>query len=395
MHQMTSTEPTNAGFRTWDGLGISVFDPASVADEIAEFAEGHRMELREAERSATFPREIYHEMGRRGWVGTITPSDQGGLGGGPAEYCFVQEATTRHGLTSPQISIQGQRWLLEWGTPHQRAKYLAGIADASLIFSESISEPHAGSSFRNMRATARRVADGWVIDGAKTHVNLGADCDVTIIYAVAAEGLTSFMVDMDTPGVSATKTDPIGLRMLPTADVVFDGVHVGEEALLGPLGGGLDTFLSVFNLSRLGNASELIGLARRGLVIGLDYARQRQVGKNMVTDFQGIQWKVADCYARIYAAALGRERAVRAAERDDPDLGLATALAKNLAIDAAEDVGRDMFSLVGGHGLYHDQDFAAILHDIKVLRVAGGSQEVLRNFVNKNVLASDTYLGLR
>lgn len=392
---MTSTEPAAGAFRTWDGLAITVFDPVAAADEIAEFAEQRRSELREAEHTACFPREIFREMGRRGWVGTITPSDQGGLGGGPAEYCFVQEETTRHGLTSPQISIQGQRWLLEWGTPEQCAKYLAGIASGELIFSESISEPHAGSSFRNMRATATRVSDGWVIDGAKTHVNLGADCDVTIVYAVADEGLTSFIVDSNTPGFSAVKTDPIGLRMLPTADVTFDRVHIGDDALLGPVGGGLDTFLSVFNLSRLGNASELIGLARRGLVIGLDYARQREVGRNMVTDFQGIQWKVADCYAKVYAAALGRERAVRAAERDDPDLGLATALAKNLAIDAAEDVGRDMFSLVGGHGLYYAQDFAAILHDIKVLRVAGGSQEVLRNFVNKNVLGSDTYLGLR
>jgi alkylation response protein AidB-like acyl-CoA dehydrogenase len=392
---MTSTGSASREFRTWDGLGIIAFDPIVVAEEITVFANAHRSELREAERSANLPRDIYREMGRRGWVGTITPADQGGLGGGPAEYCFVQEEVTRHGLVSPQISIQGQRWLLEWGTTEQQSRYLSGMADGRLIFSESISEPHAGSSFRNMRSTARRLSDGWVIDGAKTHVNLGADCDVTIVYAVAEEGLTSFIVDMDAPGVSAVKTDPIGLRMLPTADVTFSEVHVPDGALLGPVGGGLETFLSVFNLSRLGNASELIGLARRGLVLGLDYARQREVGRNMVTDFQGIQWKVADCYAKTYAAALGRERAVRAAERGDSDLGLATALAKNLAIDAAEDVGRDMFSLVGGHGLYHDQDFAAILHDIKVLRVAGGSQEVLRNFVNKNVLESETYLGLR
>lgn len=392
---MGSTELLAEPGRTWDGLNVTAFDPVAVAAEIAALAEENRDELRAAERAGRVPRDLYREMGRRGWVGTITPAEHGGLGGGPAEYCFVQEEVTRHGLVSPQISIQGQRWLLEWGTPAQRAKYLAGIADASIMFSESISEPDAGSSFRNMQSTARRVDGGWVIDGSKTHVNLGADCDVTIVYAVADEGLTSFMVDMDTPGVSARRTDPIGLRLLPTADVVFDAVRVSDDALLGRPGQGLDTFLSVFNLSRLGNASELIGLARRGLVLGLDYARERQVGRNFVTEFQGIQWKFADCYTKVYAAALARERAVAAAERDDPALGLSTALAKNLAIDAAEDVGRDMFSLVGGHGLYYDHDFASVLHDIKVLRVAGGSQEVLRNYVSKKMLASETYLGLR
>jgi alkylation response protein AidB-like acyl-CoA dehydrogenase len=392
---MSKTESVRGPWRTWEGLDITAFDPAVVAAEIEQLAEENRDELRKFERAGRVPREIYREMGRRGWVGSITPADQGGLGGGPAEYCFIQEEVTRHGLASPQISVQGQRWLLEWGTPEQQAKYLPGIADASLMFSESISEPHAGSSFRNMQSTARRVDGGWAIDGAKTHVNLGADCDVTIVYAVAEEGLTSFMVDMDTPGVSATRTDPIGLRMLPTADVIFVDVRVGDDALLGRPGQGLDTFLSVFNLSRLGNASELIGLARRGLVLGLDYARQRKVGKNFVSEFQGLQWKFADAYTKIYGAALARERAVTAAEQNDPDLGLATAVAKNLAIDAAEDVGRDMFALIGGHGLYNDQDFAAILHDIKVLRVAGGSQEVLRNYISKNILESEAYLGLR
>lgn len=392
---MSRTELQARRWRSWEGLDITALDPVSTAGEIEALAEENREDLRAAERAGRFPRELYREMGRRGWVGTITPADQGGLGGGPAEYCFVQEEVTRHGVPSPQISIQGQRWLLEWGTPEQQARYLPGIADASLIFSESISEPHAGSSFRNMESTARRVGGDWVINGSKTHVNLGADCDVTIFYAVTEDGLTSFMVDMDTPGISAVQTDPIGLRMLPTADVAFEDVRVPDSALLGPSGGGLETFLSVFNLSRLGNASELIGLGRRGLVLGLDYARQRQVGRSFVSDFQGIQWKFADCYTKLYGAALARERAVAAAISDDPELGLATALAKNLAIDAAEDVGRDMFSLVGGHGLYFDHDFAAVLHDIKVLRVAGGSQEVLRNYVSKKMLASDTYLGLK
>ena len=90
-------------------------------------------------------------MGKRGWVGPITPVDEGGLGGGVAEYCVIEEEVGRHALVSPQISIQGQRWLLVWATPEQRARYLAGIARGEMIFSESISEPGVGSSLKLMR----------------------------------------------------------------------------------------------------------------------------------------------------------------------------------------------------------------------------------------------------
>jgi len=380
---------------TFDGLDLRALDRVAGTNEIRDFASRHATELRACERDARFPREIYADMGRRGWVGTIVSSADGGLGGGPPEYCFVQEQSARYGLVSPQVSIQGERWLLEWGSPAQRDRYLRGMASGRLIFCESISEPDAGSSFREMKASARRADGGWILNGTKIHVNLGADADVTAFYAVADEGLTSFLVDMRALGVSTQRTDPIGLRLLPTAEVRFDGVRVTDAELLGPPGRGLDTFLSVFNLSRLGNASELIGLSRRALTLALDYAKARRIGQNVVTDFQGIQWAYADCFAEVYAAALARNRAAMAASRGDANVGLLTSIAKKLCVDAAERVAREMFALVGGHGLYNETDFPSVLHDIKVLRVAGGSLEVLRNYIAKVLLRSDDYLGLR
>jgi alkylation response protein AidB-like acyl-CoA dehydrogenase len=332
-------------------------------------------------------------MGRRGWIGSITPTQHGGLGGGPAEYCLVTEEAGRHGLVSPQISVQGQRWLLDWGTPEQVERYLPGIAQGSLVFSESISEPTVGSSFKDMRATARPDGDDWVLNGHKTHVNLGAQCGLTIFYAMAPEGLTSFLVDMDEPGVRTAQTDPIGLRLIPTADVWFEDVRVPSTALLGPVGGGLKTFLSTFNLSRLGNASELIGFGRRAMAEALVYARERKVGDDLVTDFQGIQWTLADSYVALYGAALARDHAANLAGRG-AEHAMATSLAKTLAVQAAELAGNESFALVGGYGLYHDTDFGALLHDIKVLRIAGGSIEILRNYVAKQLLHREDAGGL-
>jgi alkylation response protein AidB-like acyl-CoA dehydrogenase len=333
-------------------------------------------------------------MGRRGWVGPLTPVEYGGLGGGVPEYCLIEEEVGRLGLVSPQISIQGQLWLNLWGSAAQKEHYLRGLARGEMIFCEAISEPGVGSSLKLMQTTARCDGGDWVIAGRKTHVNLGHQADLMLVYAMAEEGLTSFLVDAHSRGISTRQTSPIGLRLIPTADIVFDAVRVPDAALLGKPGQGMQTFFSTFNVSRLGNASELIGLGRRALGEAITYARERQVDEqHRVTDFQGIQWTVADAYARLYAASLARDRAATLAQRG-AEHALETTLAKKLAIDAAEYAASECLALVGGHGLYESAPFQRILNDVKVLRVAGGSLEILRNYIARRVLKSEHYEGL-
>jgi alkylation response protein AidB-like acyl-CoA dehydrogenase len=210
---------------------------------------------------------------------------------------------------------------------------------------------------------------------------------------MAPAGLTAFLVDTDLPGVSRRQTDPIGLRLIPTADLAFADVRVPATAVLGEPGAGLSTFLSTFNTSRLGNASELIGFGRRALSKAARYAARRRVGTNLVTDFQGIQWTLADAYGSLYGASLARDRA---ANRTDGgrENAFDTTIAKKLAIDAAERAVNDAFALTGGHGLYHDTDYAQLLADMKVLRIAGGSLGVLRNYVARRILRSPDLAGL-
>lgn len=365
----------------------------STAARLGAFAESHRAELDAANRAGRFPRDLYSEVGEMGYLGPLVPVEKGGLGGGVPEYVVISEEVGRHGLVSGQIAVQGQRWLLDWGTEEQQDHWLRGIATGEFVFSESISEKYAGSSFKTMKSRAVRDGADWLLTGSKTHVNLGADSDVTLFYAIAEEGLTSFLVDMSLPGISTAVTDPIGLRLIRTADVEFDSVRVPDAARLGPAGAGLQTFLSTFNISRLGNASELIGLGRRALQLGLQYADARQVGDNLVTDFQGIQWMVADAWASLQAASFARDHAAVVHERGE-EIALHTTTAKQLAITAAEQASDTSYSLVGGHGLYFDQPYTDIINDIRVLKVAGGSAEILRNYVARRILNSDDHESL-
>jgi len=365
----------------------------ATASALGSFADANRAGLDAANRAGRFPRELYTEVGRMGFLGPLVPVEQGGLGGGVAEYVVISEEVGRHGLVSGQIAVQGQRWLLDWGTNEQQERWLGGIAAGDLVFSESISEKNAGSSFKTMKATAVRDGSDWILNGSKTHVNLGADSDVTLFYAIAEEGLTSFLVDMTLPGIKSVVTDPVGLRLIRTADVMFDDVRVPDGARLGPAGAGLKTFLSTFNISRLGNASELIGLGRRALELGLRYASKRQVGDNLVTEFQGIQWMAADSWALLQTASFARDHAALVHDRGE-EIALHTTLAKQLSITAAEKASDSAFSLVGGHGLYFDEPYTDIANDIKVLKVAGGSAEIMRNYIARRLLQDSGHEGL-
>lgn len=363
------------------------------AAELAAFGDEHRTELDIANRANRFPRDLYRDLGRRGYLGPLVPTEYGGLGGGVPEYVVISEEVGRHGLVSGQIAAQGQRWLLDWGTDEQKERWLRGIATGEIVFSECISEKNAGSSFKAMKSSAVRDGGDWLLTGSKTHINLGADCDVTLFYAMAPEGLTSFLVDTSLPGIRTHVTRAIGLRLIRTADVEFDNVRVPDSARLGPAGGGLQTFLSTFNISRLGNASELIGLGRRALELGLRYAGSREVGDSVVTDFQGIRWMVADAWTALHAASLTRDDAAIAHQRGE-DIALRTTTAKRLAIEAAEQASDTAYSLVGGHGLYLDTPYSDILNDIKVLKVAGGSSEILRNYLAQRILKDPGHEGL-
>ncbi len=147
-------------------------DPAKAAwikntvADLAAFGEEHRSELDTANRANRFPRELYRELGRRGYLGPLVPTAFGGLGGGVPEYVVISEEVGRHGLVSGQIAAQGQRWLLDWGTDEQKDRWLRGIATGEIVFSESISEKNAGSSFKAMKSTAFRDGGDWLLTGS-------------------------------------------------------------------------------------------------------------------------------------------------------------------------------------------------------------------------------------
>jgi alkylation response protein AidB-like acyl-CoA dehydrogenase len=356
-------------------------EQTALRERVTAWREDNESVIDEHARRSTFPRAVYTDGMERGFGCVITPEEYGGGGGGAMEYAVVAEQV---GLF--QISFQLQRALLVGGTDAQKERYLPQFAAGDAVGAISISEPETGSSLKSMDTVAVREGDGFVLDGIKSHVNLAAEATVHKVYAVTEAGLTAFLVDDDNPGLTVTeKHDPIGTRYLPIYDLELDACRVDESQVLGDVGGGYDVFFGTFNFSRIGNASEMLGHGKRALRKATRWAKQRDVGDDTVTDFQGIRWKIADLYTDLEAATHLRDRAACALD-DGEDAVLETSMAKLAAANAALPATTEAIQITGAHGLYRDQPYEGHFRDVKTLEVAGGSREIMRNVVADRII---------
>jgi len=356
--------------------------------EVAKLAQEFAPRVGEWERKSMVPWELFQEMGKRRWTGPIVPPEYDGMGKGAMEYSIISEELARAGLFGPQPTIQAEKHLLVSGTEEQKARYLPRLACGEQIAAIAISEPNVGSSLELMETTAVQKNGAYMLNGRKAHINFAAAAAIILLYAKTESGISIFIVERRTHGIKFLKADPIGQRMQPIYDLTLENVEVAPSQMLGQEGDAMSTFFAAFNLSRIGNASCLIGLARGALEQAIAYARERQVGKSRVTDFQGIRWMVAELSTKIEAAILLRDKAAWLEDRE-VEHALETAMARYYAAEVAEEVTSQVFSLVGGWGCYRERPFERFWRDAKVGKLAGGSSEVLKNLIARRVLGRE------
>jgi alkylation response protein AidB-like acyl-CoA dehydrogenase len=360
-------------------------------DEIAAFvASVDLKKIKACEEASEFPLELYREIGKRGWCGLMVPPEYGGRGYGAVEMAIATEEFGLIGFSVLTLTLHGERTLLKLGTPEQKAKYLPRLASGEMLSAIVVSEPDVGSSLKHMKTRAVKKDGHYIINGYKHHITLGGEADLLVTFTVTDNGLTAFLIDRDTPGIHVRKLEAIGWRLEPHYEVTFENVRVSESNLLGVEGQGLQVFFATFNITRICNASHLIGIARSALREAIEYATKRTVGEHRVADFQGIQWIIAELETKLEAASLFR---FKAAWQEDAGIKheKETAMTKFLAMELADSVANKAFSIVGGHGAYRDTSFDRYLRDAKVGHVTGGSIEVMKNNIAREVLRSYGY----
>lgn len=351
-------------------------DQRELRERIRAWRDDNEAELRDHAERGEFPNELYREGMDEGVGNVIIPEEYGGRGGGAMEYAIVAQEV---GIF--QISFQVQRALLATGTDEQKERYLPRFAAGDSVGAISISEPETGSSLKSMDTVAEKRGDHYVLNGTKSHVNLAAEADLHKIYAMTDEGLTVFLVEDDAEGLTVTtEGDPIGTRYLPIYDLELGDCEVPASQVLLEPGDGYEVFFETFNFSRIGNASELLGHGWDALELAVDWADQREVGDDVVTEFQGIRWKVAELYTNLLAAERLRDEAAWRID-SGKDAALETSMAKLAAANAAVPATTEAMQMTGARGLYYDQPYVQHFLDAKTLEIAGGSKEIMKNVI--------------
>jgi alkylation response protein AidB-like acyl-CoA dehydrogenase len=360
-------------------------------DEVAAFVAGiDRERVERYEAAGDFPFDLYAEVASHGWAGIMVPPEYGGLGYGAVEMAIVTEEMGLVGFSALTLALHGERTILSLGSPDQKAKYLPRLAKGEIISAIVVSEPEVGSSLKAMRTRAVKENGCYVINGQKNHITLGGEAGLLVTFALTDKGLTAFLVEADTPGISRKKRDAVGWRLEPHYELFFENCRVPECQLLGAEGEGMKVFFATFNLTRICNASHLIGIARSALDSSIEYATKRVVGEHKVADFQGIQWTIAELVTKLETASLFR---FKAAWLEDQGVRheKETAMTKLLAMELADSAANKAFSIVGGYAGYRTAPFERYLRDAKIGLVTGGSAEVMKNLIARETLRAYGY----
>ena len=308
---------------------------------------------REVDRARVFPEAFFVEMGERGYFGTLLPERWGGSDAGPMAASVLIEAVNRAGgdaaTLNAQMAICGA--LLRSGSAAQQERYLPGIARGDVrCLCVAATEPDSGADMRSLRSRARRDGDDWVLDAHKVFISLAEHTDLLLLLVATDEGPTLFALDMEECGdrVERRPVDMVVNRL--TTALFIDSLRVPDGARIGRVGGGLECLIGGFAQRRIFAASESLGNARCLLDLSVAHAKERVTFDRPIGSNQGVQYPLAQAYARIEAADLMRSDALRLLVAGE-DAGARSALAKLLASEAGWEMARAALTTFGGWGL--------------------------------------------
>jgi len=335
----------------------------------------------------TIPADIVSDMKTMGLFGLTIPESYGGLGLTMEEESLVmielcQTAPAFRSLIGTTVGIGSQGILMD-GTPEQKDRWLPRLASGELIASFALTEPESGSDAASIRTRAKRDGDHYVIDGSKRFITNAPEAGMFTLMArtdpeqKGAAGVTAFIVDAETPGISLGKVDrKMGQKGAHTCDVIFDGVRVPAANVIGGVEGrGFKTAMKVLEKGRIHIAAVCVGVAERLLRDTLRYAMERKQFGQPISEFQLVQAMLADSRTELYAA---RTMVIDAARRRDAgeDVSTEAACCKYYASEMVGRVADRAVQIHGGAGYVADNGIERYYRDVRLFRIYEGTSQI-------------------
>jgi alkylation response protein AidB-like acyl-CoA dehydrogenase len=311
----------------------------------------------EWDEAQVFPKELFHEMGRLGFLGVLVSTEYGGAGMGYAEYITIVDEISQVcgsiGLSVAAHNSLCTQHINQFGTEEQKRRWLPKLASGQWIGAWGLTETGTGSDAGGMHTTAVRDGDGWRINGSKNFITHAISGDVAVVVVRTGEkgdshGMSAFVVEKGTPGFEGgRKENKLGMRASETAGLFFDNCYVSNDNLLGKVGEGFIQSMKILDGGRISIAALSLGIAKGAQKAALRYSREREQFGQPIGDFQGIAFKLAEMGTKIYASELMTRHA---GSLKDQGLKVTreSAMAKLFASETAVEVATDGVQIHGG-----------------------------------------------
>ncbi|MCC6903315.1 MAG: acyl-CoA dehydrogenase family protein [Polyangiaceae bacterium] len=366
---------------------------ASVREFCEREVRPHAKAWDEAER---FPHELVPKLAELGLLGIRIPEEYGGAAMDTLSYAICVEECARVdgslALTVASHNGLGTSHILSFGNDEQKRKYLPKAARGEWLAAWALTEPGSGSDSAGMQTTAVRDGDSWVIDGTKMFITQGSVGGFCVVLARTNKqvppqrGITAFVVDRGTPGFTASKhLEKYGCRSSDTVELTFDGVRVPDSHRIGAVDQGFYDTMKILDRGRISIGAMALGLGRGALAAAVAYAKDRRAFGKAISEFQAIQWKLADAQTELDAAELLIYRAAWLCDLGRP-YGPEAAMGKLFASEAATRACNEALQIHGGYGYTREFDVERHLRDVKLCEIGEGTSEVQRMVIAKNML---------
>jgi alkylation response protein AidB-like acyl-CoA dehydrogenase len=342
-----------------------------------------------------FPDEALAALSASGFSAVHVPDEYGGQGADSVAACIVVEEVARVDASAsliPGVNKLGTTGLILRGSDELKKQVLPTLAAGEAMASYALSEREAGSDPAAMRTRARRDGDEWVLNGAKCWITNGGKSTWYTVMAVTdpdkgPNGISAFVVHKDDPGFTVgPKERKLGIKGSPTTELYFEDCRIPGDRIIGEPGTGFKTALATLDHTRPTIGAQAVGIAQGALDAAIAYTKDRKQFGQSVSNFQGVQFMLADMAMKVEAARLMVYHAAARAERGEPALGFISSASKCFASDVAMEVTTDAVQLFGGAGYTKDFPVERMMRDAKITQIYEGTNQIQRVVMSRALL---------
>ncbi len=368
-----------------------------IRSSVRDLAEGEIMpRARQTDDEHRFPREVIQKVAELGLMGMLVPERYGGSDLDSLSFVIAMEEVARACASTAVIMAVTNslvtQVLLQHGSEEVRQRYLVPVARGEKIGCYALSEPGSGSDAAAMTCVAKKDGDSYVINGTKNFITSGKEADLAILFVMTdpqrrSRGISCFVVDMPTPGLTVGKVeDKMGIRGTSTTSLLFEDARVPAANLLGEENAGFRIAMAALDGGRIGIGAQAVGIGRAAFEEALRYTTERQAFGGPISDLQAVQFMISDMATKLEAARLMVWRAAWLKDQKEGSVSREAAMAKLFASEAAHFIVDKAVQLHGGYGFCRDFDAERHYRDQRITEIYEGTSEIQRLVIARETL---------